>query len=689
MTISTWRSSAAATAAAEEADSETPSVPAKHKAGSRAAQGMEQAFLVSSQGSPSMKGKKASSVTLSMEEYAELLKLKEDQQKSKAKQKSAEKAKKIQEDLAIQARNKALLEQEDGEESEQGSDDNSPPSKKQNQPPFAQMDSPAEDDAEMADGEDEDEDDPNMDQTNMDHTDEEHEAPEDGDGGSEEQELAIVNANPPKEKEDSDMKPNSKVDASKKKPKSKSKGQSEKNYKVVLDNFKSSDVLALAERAKCYLRTQICFGNWVLDSDEKRPNWVWSILNETPSILPPIASAMAAKGLEIAGEDDEVKKDLLTYVLYGKTCLFNNIITKVRQCIAGYFSLTTGSDANIKVKVEWLLTKSNFLYGGLDIKEKTVNRSKPFGNPIIRDIIQNIWFSTAKNGSKSDLMTTDVLVLLQEEQEKECKEAEKKKPQLGDFDETVKVGNFIEARPAQRMQGCISATAQFSANDTFGLAQVDNTIALKALSAAKPSKKALADGDLTFSQMSMAKNTFLNLIEKYKWHKKAAQALGDFFFGIEVHHMRQLSENGEKTLIHYQVQVRREWHDQLALGNGFNIGLINEVLINTIYSGILNELQVASINQAQHHQANRSAPYVLAPTHTTPESVTPTCFGMELPKHNARRTAAGDWSTQMGMSFAMTGTTAKVAHPHSKTIITSALDVEARNTALRTVLEHR
>ena len=52
---------------------------------------------------------------------------------------------------------------------------------------------------------------------------------------------------------------------------------------------------------------------------------------------------------------------------YGKGALLNSIILKAHQRVLGHYGLT-GTVDKIKVKVNWLLEKSHFLYGDLDIK---------------------------------------------------------------------------------------------------------------------------------------------------------------------------------------------------------------------------------------------------------------------------------------------------------------------------------
>ncbi|KAF8911459.1 hypothetical protein CPB84DRAFT_1742872 [Gymnopilus junonius] len=81
-------------------------------------------------------------------------------------------------------------------------------------------------------------------------------------------------------------------------------------------------------------------------------------------------------------------------------------IQKAQQKGGAKQNLSCGSSDDIKEKVTWLLTASNFLYGDLDIKAKTLNSSKPFGNAFIKDLIQVIWFNMTKGGSKAEAMTT-------------------------------------------------------------------------------------------------------------------------------------------------------------------------------------------------------------------------------------------------------------------------------------------
>jgi hypothetical protein len=203
------------------------------------------------------------------------------------------------------------------------------------------------------------------------------------------------------------------------------------------------------------------------------------------------------------------------------------------------------------------------------------------------------------------------------EREAEKAEAEKKKPKMKDFDEATSVGSFIAPRPAQYAlrrieefeyvelwyltpEGCADATQrQLTQNDdTFGLTKVDDVVTLKSVSSLRASKNVIPDAELSFRQMSMAKNAFIPLMTKYQWSEKAINAFAQLFTKLELHPFRQ-REFGERALITYQARVRREWHDQLKLGTAFNVGVINENLLQSIYRELLDHAQLLSLSEVR------------------------------------------------------------------------------------------
>src|SRR5271156_2424146 len=199
--------------------------------------------------------------------------------------------------------------------------------------------------------------------------------------------------------------------------------------------------------------------------------------------------------------------------------------------------------------------------------------------------------------------------------EEDRDDVEKKKPKMRDFDDATTVGNYIPPRPAQyalrriedfdyvelwylTTEGCSDATQHqlTQHDDAFGLAKVDNMVTLKSFSSIRASKNVIPDAELSFRQMSMAKNAFIPLMAKYQWSEKAITAFAQLFTQLELHPLRQ-REFGERALITYQARVRREWHDQLKLGSAFNIGIINENLLQSTYKELLDQAQLLSLNE--------------------------------------------------------------------------------------------
>ncbi|KAF8800991.1 hypothetical protein BYT27DRAFT_7311367 [Phlegmacium glaucopus] len=159
------------------------------------------------------------------------------------------------------------------------------------------------------------------------------------------------------------------------------------------------------------------------------------------------------------------------------------------------------------------------------------------------------------------------------EQGEDRADAEKKKARMRDFNDAAAVGNYIAPRPAQYALRRIEEfeyveLCSCKVMTPFGLTKVDDMVTLKSVSSLKASRNVVPDTELSFRQMSMAKNTFIPLMTKHQWSDKAINAFAQFFTQLELHPYRQ-REFGERALILYQARVHREWHDQLKnLGQG-------------------------------------------------------------------------------------------------------------------------
>ena len=204
----------------------------------------------------------------------------------------------------------------------------------------------------------------------------------------------------------------------------------------------------------------------------------------------------------------------------------------------------------------------------------------------------------------------------QQLEEAERREAKKKKPKIGDFDENKVVGDAIGRRPAAfainklesldyvelwyfTPEGCAEASEnqRAVAEEAYGLTKVDNFMALRPIAAFKASRNVIRDMDLTWRQMTMAKNALLQQMTKAKWPEKHVRALALFFLNLELHDQRLLP-NGEHVLLIYQAKVRKDWHESLRHEEGFNIATINEVLVKAMADQLHEQLHTDSLRRS-------------------------------------------------------------------------------------------
>ncbi|KAG1769281.1 hypothetical protein EV702DRAFT_978898 [Suillus placidus] len=185
--------------------------------------------------------------------------------------------------------------------------------------------------------------------------------------------------------------------------------------------------------------------------------------------------------------------------------------------------------------------------------------------------------------------------------EKEWLEVEKKKPKMNSFDHASSIGDFLTPRPAQyaiqkltnfeyvelwyfSLEGCKDAlkSSRSVADNDLSITRTDDQLTLRPTSAFKASKVAMADHELSFSIFLRAKNLFLIQISKAKWPQPNINALSLFFWHLENHPIRNNSNIGDMVILMYASWVHQDWHDHLKHDEGFNIGNINENLIQTI-----------------------------------------------------------------------------------------------------------
>ncbi|KAG1884065.1 hypothetical protein F4604DRAFT_1979952, partial [Suillus subluteus] len=209
------------------------------------------------------------------------------------------------------------------------------------------------------------------------------------------------------------------------------------------------------------------------------------------------------------------------------------------------------------------------------------------------------------------------------ETEKERLDSEKKKPKMNGFNVTTTVGDAIAPHPSQYAtqklnnfkyvelwyfspDGCKEAmkTSWSIADDTFSLAKLDNQLTIRPASAFKASRAAIPDHDLPFSIFLRAKNSFLTHASTAKWPQAHLDALALFYWHLKNHAIRDNSELGDTVILHYASRVRLDWHDRLKRNEGFNIGIINEILMRLINEEMWNHVRSKTLNPVRPNQLN-------------------------------------------------------------------------------------
>ncbi|KAJ7662769.1 hypothetical protein DFH06DRAFT_947017, partial [Mycena polygramma] len=198
----------------------------------------------------------------------------------------------------------------------------------------------------------------------------------------------------------------------------------------------------------------------------------------------------------------------------------------------------------------------------------------------------------------------------EKEAEAERKEAEKKKPKLADFDDSRAIGDHIATRPSPfavkklndfcyvelyyfTPEGCADAADQQRsvAEDAFALARTDDALALRPISSFRSSRNVIKDSDLTWRQMEMGANGYLEQLQRAGWTERHIKSMATFFYLLNRHASREL-DHGEAILLIYQARARREWHDSLEKGVGFNISIFNDNLLRSISEEYWNKVRV-------------------------------------------------------------------------------------------------
>ena len=231
---------------------------------------------------------------------------------------------------------------------------------------------------------------------------------------------------------------------------------------------------------------------------------------------------------------------------------------------------------------------------------------------------QQIQANVAEQAEQQRLMEEEADTCRREEErqeEEERREQEKKKPKINDFDENKMVGDYVAPRPSQfaisklksfnyvelwyfTAEGCTKAHElnRVLPDDAYGLTRLDDVVALKPVASFKASRNVIPDADLTWRQLNMGKNTMLRYMEICEWPRKHIDAFTLFYFNLEIDEMR-LRTHGERILLAYQAIVRRQWHEDLTRGKGFNIAAVNQKLLSSVADEVWDSIRTESIKQ--------------------------------------------------------------------------------------------
>ncbi|TFY74472.1 hypothetical protein EWM64_g9540 [Hericium alpestre] len=215
----------------------------------------------------------------------------------------------------------------------------------------------------------------------------------------------------------------------------------------------------------------------------------------------------------------------------------------------------------------------------------------------------------------------------EKEAELERQEAEKKKPKAARINFATRVPDRLTPRPSAfilqklrnheyielwhfSIEGCKDALANhmLSNQDTWGFeTNTSGSVLLRPIGSLQSSKNVVPDANLTWEQMSLAKNCLMKEIRRTgTWSEEHIGDLSNFFVNIECHDTRG-DTNGPEVLLQYMAQVRREWHDDLRNPDpnhqAFTIGEINEELLADIHRRYLQEKQAKQIARFDHEFA--------------------------------------------------------------------------------------
>ncbi|KAJ7654357.1 hypothetical protein B0H17DRAFT_1214344 [Mycena rosella] len=187
--------------------------------------------------------------------------------------------------------------------------------------------------------------------------------------------------------------------------------------------------------------------------------------------------------------------------------------------------------------------------------------------------------------------------------EDQCLEAEKKKPQLGDFDINSAPSIYLESRISvfaqkrlEKKEWCplwpftaaglkeASNALTSSAEDGGSISlhrSDDNQLSIQSGPSSDVHKNMVRDENLTAREFSMGWHRYIKEITRANWSAAHVDALTQFFYGLDTHSITEHEHGGAITRI-YADRYRFNWFNTLGTDQSFNLVLINEDLMNKI-----------------------------------------------------------------------------------------------------------
>ncbi len=130
-------------------------------------------------------------------------------------------------------------------------------------------------------------------------------------------------------------------------------------------------------------------------------------------------------------------------------------------------------------------------------------------------------------------------------------------------------------------QGCQLAGKEKTANeDLYDVTRTsDNRLALRTATSNCPSPNAISDELLTWEQFMDASHLLCRWLIPAGWPEGYAKIISSFFWQIENHEDKAIVD-GKETLLLYQAQVRKAWHNELKAGHFFDLAELDDRRLN-------------------------------------------------------------------------------------------------------------